>query len=39
VNNDGHHTLTPRDIDAAAAALWRVWWALLFITALVALFI
>lgn len=38
VNNDGRHTLTPGDIDAATCALWRVWWALVLITALVALF-
>lgn len=38
VHNEGRHTLTANDVDAATTALWRAWGAGVFITALVALF-
>lgn len=38
VHNEGRHTLTANDIDAATAALWRSWAATVFIVAIVAFF-
>lgn len=38
VHDEGRHTLTPDDIDAATRALWRVWWAIFAGVALIALF-
>ncbi|WP_456391351.1 adenosylcobinamide-phosphate synthase CbiB [Profundibacter sp.] len=39
VHNEGHHALTANDVDAAVAALWRTWIALVLICAIIALFI
>ncbi len=38
VHDEGHHNLTADDVDAATAALWRTWGAVVFIVAIVALF-
>ena len=36
VHPEGRKNLGPNDIEAAAAVLWRVWWAVLFVTLLIA---
>lgn len=38
VHNEGRHTLTAYDVDAATAALWRTWAATVSIVAIVAFF-
>lgn len=38
VHDEGRHNLTATDIDAASTALWRTWWALVLITAVIAIF-
>lgn len=38
VHDEGRHTLTANDVDAATTALWRSWVALVLITAIIALF-
>jgi len=38
VHEEGRHTLTANDVDSAAAALWRTWCVVVFVTAFVALF-
>lgn len=38
VHDEGRHSLTPGDIDAATTALWRTWSALVLITAIIAFF-
>lgn len=39
VHKEGRYALTASDVDAAAAALWRTWIALVLICAIIALFI
>ena len=38
VHDEGRHSLTAKDVDAASSALWRTWGAAVLIIAIVALF-